>query len=85
MALKPIQQPPPRLSPVLEDRLGTPHTGYVFSLQWAGWFNKLAAIINSNAAAGFTGTVTMASLTSTGTEGSLTVVNGIITAVVPST
>ena len=85
MALLKIQQPPPRLGPVLQDHLGTPHVGYMFSLQWDGWFKKLANSINSNIAAGYTGTISLAKLTSTGTNGSITVVNGVITAVTEPT
>lgn len=53
----------------------------VFSQFWSGWFRSLYNAFNGNLGAGFTGTVVLAKLTpSTGTNGSLTVVKGIITA-----
>jgi hypothetical protein len=85
MALKSIQPPPLRDMPVLSDRVGTPHEGAIFTLNWSGFFRKLVDALNSNLAAGYTGTVPLAALTSGGTQGSLTVTNGIITAVVKPT
>lgn len=48
---------------------------------WFNWFASLSAIFES----GFTGTVTTAKLTTGGTNGSMTFINGVVTEVTPAT
>jgi hypothetical protein len=70
----------PRTGPAPRVTVGDQVKDPVFSQVWSGWFRKLAQTVNGNLAAGFTGTVVLAKITGTGANGSLTVVNGIITA-----
>ena len=84
MGIQKIQQLPPRAMPVLLNSQGKPVDG-IFSLAWAGWFQKLAGVLNGNLATGYSGTVSLAELTVGGTTGSIQVTNGIITAVVEPT
>ena len=76
MAIQKIQQLPPRAMKVLD--------GDIFNLSWAGWFQKLQAVLNSNLSEGYTGTIVTAKLTNTGTEGSMTFTNGILTSQTPA-
>lgn len=58
----------------------------IFVANWSGWFRKLTSTFNENLFVGYNGTVTIPPVTAnTGTAGSLTVVNGVITAVVEPT
>ena len=79
MSVQRIQQPPPRQSLVLQEG------NHFFTLPWFGWFTKLVAVVNGNLAAGFSGTIATAKLTSGGANGSMTFVNGILTAETPAT
>lgn len=64
-----FQPPPNRVIPVVDDnRQAHP--------QWWEWFRTLANMFNQ----GFTGTVALAKITGGGTDGSLTLVNGVVTA-----
>ncbi len=87
-----VSQPPPRAMPALQDAAGATYEGRIFYRPWSLWFsnlaatvNKLIATVNGNLAAGYSGTISLAKLTGTGTNGSITVVNGIITSVVQPT
>jgi hypothetical protein len=66
---------PPRYFPITESSMG-----YV-SEAWRAWLAALVADGNR----GISGTVTLAKITGGGTDGSLTFVNGRITAVVAPT
>ena len=69
MSITQIPQQPPRSFPVLTDS-GT------FTSNWSGWFQKLVAALNANLNSGFSGTITTAKLTSTGSNGSMVFANG---------
>jgi hypothetical protein len=83
MSLVLIQPPPARSGAVLEK-------SGVFAQIWSGWFRKLYEALNANFSsiqsalpAGYSGTVALAKLTTGGSNGSLTVSNGLITAYTP--
>lgn len=83
--LKPITILRPRASAVTQ-------TNGIFTQVWYGWFRDLIATLtaNQNAVAGqlnagFTGVITTAKLTATGTNGTMTFTNGILTAETPAT
>lgn len=71
-----LKPPPPRSSPIEDDSGAN-----VFSRVWSGWFRNIFIALSG----GISTTVSLAKLTVGGTNGSLTVVNGIITAYVPPT
>lgn len=87
MTIESFQPPPARTAPVLQDTSGKTQgmSAWVFQMVWSGWFRKITATYNANLAAGFSGTVPLAKLTTGGTNGSLTIQNGIITSVVAPT
>lgn len=64
-----LPQTPPVNSPVLD--------GELFSTIWSGWFRKVYQTINGSV--GYSGTITTAKLTTGGTTGSMTFVNGVLT------
>jgi hypothetical protein len=64
--------PPPKGTQVLQPD-GT------FSWPWSGWLRGVWTVLNGNGAGVFSGTVTLAKLTAGGSNGSLTIVNGVIT------
>jgi hypothetical protein len=72
----PLKSPPPRNTPIV-DNSGDD----IFGRVWSGWFRS---IFNS-LSGGMTTIVPLAKLTVGGTNGSLTVVNGIITSVTAPT
>lgn len=75
MTLQTVTPPPPRSAAVLQ--------GQLFTQLWSGWFRSLYNTVSANFSAlggGISTTVELAALTATGTKGSLTVVNGVITA-----
>ncbi len=55
--------------------------GSQFTQVWSGWFRSLYNVLHP----GISVTVPVAKLTTTGTNGSLTYVNGILTVAVPPT
>lgn len=75
MSIEQLPYPPPRSSDVFEP--GTQK----FHQIWSGWFRRIAQVVNGNLSAGYTGTITLAKLTTGGTNGSISVDNGIITSV----
>jgi hypothetical protein len=77
MSTPKITPPPPRGGPVLEvDKDGNISEQSPFQLIWQRWFGNLA----TNLSPGVSGTVTLVKLTGGGSNGSLTFVNGVITA-----
>lgn len=50
-----------------------------------GWLTKLVQLLSSTIGKGFTGTITTAKLTTLGANGSITFVNGVVTAQVAAT
>ena len=86
---QPLTPPPPRstgaLDPTALAGSGLPPgvqqaVGAIeFSQVWSGWFRKFWLTLNSLLSQGYTGQVKLASLTSGGSQGSLTVTNGVIT------
>lgn len=72
-----VLNPPPFTSAIAEDPKDRLKTTVVTAV-WKQWFLTLAQYINSGNG-GYTGTVALAKLTSGGANGSLTVVDGIIT------
>lgn len=70
MSLPPV---PPRSAPVMD--------GHVFTQVWSGWFRALWNVVNP----GQTFNITLAKVTTGGANGSITVVNGIVTAYVAPT
>jgi hypothetical protein len=83
MSLAQIQPPPARSGAVLEK-------SGAFAQIWSGWFRNLYETLNANFSsiqsslpAGYNGTVVLAKLTTGGSNGSLTVANGLITAYTP--
>lgn len=66
-----LKPPPPRSSPYTGDSGPS-----VFSRVWSGWFRN---IFNALSGGVPSVTVTLAKLTTGGTNGSMTIVNGIIT------
>jgi hypothetical protein len=75
MAVQQLPQPI-RNAPIVD---GQP---WVFSQFWGGWLRKLYLTFNGNLEAGATSTIPLAKLTAGGSNGSLTVTNGIITNIV---
>ena len=75
--IKTLQNPPPRSSEFLTEDM--------VSQVWSGWFRRITETFNNNLAAGYTGTITTAKLTGGGTNGSITFVNGVVTAQVAAT
>jgi hypothetical protein len=78
MTVKQIPQMPPRPA-VLVSPDGGP------AQNWYGFFRQVFLTVNGNLKAGFSGTISLAKLTTGGANGSITVVSGIITAVTPPT
>lgn len=72
-----LKSPPPRSSPFTGD--SGPN---VFSRNWSGWFRN---IFNALGGGVTSATIPLAKLTGGGSNGSLTIVNGIITSVTPPT
>lgn len=75
-----LTPPPARGAAVLD--------GAVFSIWWYGWFSKISTIVTALSQlsnSGYTGTITTAKLTGGGTDGSMTFVNGVLTASTPAT
>ena len=70
MTIQQIPTPPTRSLPVAPEG--------VFTLNWYGWFTKVVNLLNSNLAAGYSGTIVTAKLTVGGTNGSLVFKNGIL-------
>ena len=68
-----IPPPPPVAAKVLND------SGTFMQITWGGWFRQLYNRLNATFNQGYTGTVALAKLTAGGSNGSLTVTNGIIT------
>lgn len=68
----------PRSSAVVEDNR-------VMTQTWYGWFFQLYTLLNKTVAVGQSVTITTAKLTTTGTNGSMTFVNGVLTAQTPAT
>jgi hypothetical protein len=52
---------------------------------WFNWFLQLKRYLDSNLGAGYSGTIVTAKLTALGAQGSMTFVNGILTAQTPAT
>jgi type IV secretory pathway VirB2 component (pilin) len=65
-----LNNPPPRSTPITGD--SGPN---VFSRPWSGWFRNIFNALSG----GISTTVVLAKITAGGTNGSLTVQNGIIT------
>ena len=74
-------QPPPQQTNITAPRDGGIQAGDPVSALWFNWFTQLVSAVDalqSDVAAGYTGKVVIPKISST--EGSLTVVDGIITA-----
>ena len=78
MSITRLQDPPPRAVKVTE-----PSGSFV--IMWSGWFRRLTDIYNQNLAQGFSGTITLPSLTVGGTQGTITFDKGVLVNQVPST
>ena len=68
-----LKPPPPRSSPFTGD--SGPD---IFSRNWSGWFRNIFNALGGGVASS---TVPLAKLTTGGTNGSLTITNGVITGV----
>ena len=78
------RQAPPEYTELVEDV----DDESLVTKPWAVWFSKLSSdvgVLQDASTAGYTGTVTLAKITGGGTNGSLTVINGLITAVTAPT
>ena len=83
MAVANIQPPPPRAGARVVEPDAKGHLK--FSQVWSGWMRRVYDQLNGAGAGVFSGTVALAKLTTGGTAGSLTVVNGVVTAYVAPT
>ena len=75
---------PPKNYPVTEELNGDP----ILTEPWHGWCLQVSRglmALQASSAAGYSGTVTLAKITGGRTDGSLTVVNGLITSVTAPT
>lgn len=68
-----FQPPPAKITKVLTEA-GT------FSPWWYNWFNLVKLTFDGSVGLGFSGTITTAKLTGGGANGSMTFVNGVLTA-----
>lgn len=78
--------PPPKFYPPVVLDEGT--AKYELTQPWHLWFLNLGraiGVLQDASAAGYTGTVALAKITGGGADGSLTIVNGLITAVTAPT
>jgi len=53
--------------------------GFFEQTTWGGWFRSVWKQLNGNGAGVFSGTVVLAKITGGGANGSLTLVNGVVT------